>query len=106
MAASEAKQDATFSVTGTKLYVTLSAHYNSKLLDHLKSAFKRIINWNRYQLQITAEMPNQYLDYLVEPGFQGVNRLFVLSFAKKCTPHKLQMICYSGRRNKRLHCYD
>ena len=23
---------------------------------------------------------NQYLDYLIDPSFQGVNRLFVLSF--------------------------
>ena len=24
-------------------------------------------------------MPNPYLDYLIDPSFQGVNRLFVLS---------------------------
>ena len=26
------------------------------------------------------EMPNPYLDYLIDPGFQGVNRLFALLF--------------------------
>ena len=25
-------------------------------------------------------MPNPYLDYLINPSFEGVNRLFVLSF--------------------------
>ena len=25
-------------------------------------------------------MQNKYLDYLIDPSFQGVNRLFVLSF--------------------------
>ena len=25
-------------------------------------------------------MPNSYLDYLIDPSFPGVNRLFVLSF--------------------------
>ena len=25
-------------------------------------------------------MPNTYLDYLIDPSFQGVNRRFVLSF--------------------------
>ena len=28
----------------------------------------------------SKEIPNQYLDYLIGPSFQGVNRLFVLSF--------------------------
>ena len=38
-----------FAITDTKLYVpvvTLSTQYNSKLLQQLKSGFKRIINWN------------------------------------------------------------
>ena len=26
------------------------------------------------------QAPNPYLDYLIDPSFQGVNRLFVLSF--------------------------
>ena len=28
-------------------------------------------------------MPNQYLDFLIDPIFQGVNKLFVLSFENK-----------------------
>ena len=45
-----------------------------------QSGFKRIINWNKYQSQLTRQAPNPYLDYLINPSFQGVNRLFVLSF--------------------------
>ena len=72
----------TFSITDTKLYfpvVTLSTEDNPKLLEQLKSGFKRTINWNKYQSKRSIERPNQYLDYLIDPSFQGVNKLFVLS---------------------------
>ena len=45
-----------------------------------KSGFKIIINWNKYlsKPESLAQKPN--LSHLVEPSFQGVNRLFVLAF--------------------------
>ena len=52
MATDIANQCTTFSITDTKLYVTvvtLSTHGNAKLLEQLKSGFKRTINWNKYQ---------------------------------------------------------
>ena len=51
-----------------------------RLLQQLKSGFKRRINWNKYQSKLSIEKPNEYFDYLIDPSFQGVNRLFVLSF--------------------------
>ena len=72
-----------FTITDTKLYVpavTLSTQDNAKLLQQLKSGFKRIINWNKYQSKISTEARNKYLDFLINPSFQGVNGLFVLSF--------------------------
>ena len=63
----------TFSITDTKLYgsvATLSTQDNAKLLEQLKSAFKRTINWNKYQSNISTERPNQYLDYLINSSFQ------------------------------------
>ena len=47
------------------------------MLEQLKSGFKRTINWNKNQSKKSIERPNLYLDYLI---YQGVNRLFVLSF--------------------------
>ena len=44
-----------FQITKTKLYVsvaTLSAQDNVKLLQQLKSGFKRIITWNKYESNI------------------------------------------------------
>ena len=48
-------------------------------MQELKS--KRTINSNKYQSKTTTQNAlNQYLDYLIDPSFQGVNRLFVLTF--------------------------
>ena len=79
----DANQAATFEITDTKLYVPvviLSTQENTKFLQQLKSRFKRAINWNKYlsKPELLAQNPN--LNHLVEPSFQGVNRLFVLAF--------------------------
>ena len=73
----------TFAITDTKLYVpvvTLSTKENAKLLQQLKSGFKRAINWNKYLSKSELLRGNPNLNYLIEPRFQGVNRLFVLAF--------------------------
>ena len=49
-------------------------------MKQLESGFKRIINWNRYLSKKSIEAQNKYLDFLVGACFQGVNRLFALSF--------------------------
>ena len=48
----EADRTTTIAVADTKLYVpvvTLLTQINTKLLEQLKSGFKRTINWNQYQ---------------------------------------------------------
>ena len=40
---------------------------------------KRTIKSGKYQPKVSKEAPNQYLDFLIHPDFQAVNRLFVLS---------------------------
>ena len=75
--------EAKFAITDKKLYVpviTLSTQDNAKLLQQLKSGFKRIINWNKYESSIKTYAQNRYLNDLINPSFQGLNRLFVLSF--------------------------
>ena len=64
----------------TKLYVTLSTQDNAKLLQKLKSGFRRTINWNKYQSDPKAYAQNKYLNHLVNPSFQRANRPFALSF--------------------------
>ena len=78
-----ANQNATFEITDTKLYVpvvTLSTQENAKLPEQLKSDFKRVINWNKYLSKPELLVQNANLNHLVEPSFQGVNRLFLLAF--------------------------
>ena len=78
-----ANQIPTFTVTETNLYVlvvTLSTQDNAKLLPQLKSGFKRTISWNKYLSKPELLTQNPNLNHLVEPSFQGVNRLFVLAF--------------------------
>ena len=67
-----------FAIIDTKLYVpvvTLSTqdNENEKLLEQLKSGFKRVINWNKYlsKPDLLAQVPN--INYLIEPSFQLTN---------------------------------
>ena len=81
-----ATQGTTFTITDTKLYVpvvTLSTQDNAKLLEQSNSVFKRRINGNKYQPKVSTERLSQYLVFLIDPSFQGVNRLFVLSFEEE-----------------------
>ena len=78
-----ANQVPTFTITETNLYVpvvSLSTQGNAKLLPHLKSGFKITINWNKYMSTPALLAQNANLNHLIEPSFQGVNRLFVLAF--------------------------
>ena len=78
-------EDATFQITDTKLYVpvvTLSKENDIKLLEQLKTGFKRTIKWNKYRSQMTIQPQNNNLNYLIDPTFTNVNRLFVLSFPR------------------------
>ena len=73
----------TFVITDANLYVlvvTLPTQDNKKLIKQLKSGFIKTIQWNQYQSKATTQTQNQYLDVLTDLRFQGVNRVFVLSF--------------------------
>ena len=76
-------QTPTSTVTEPNFYVptvTLSTQDNAKLLPHLISGFKRTITWNKYLPKPKLLPQNKNLNHLIEPSFQGVNRLFVLAF--------------------------
>ena len=60
--------------------MTLSTQENTKLLQQLKSGFKRVINRNKYSSKPELLRQNTNLHNLVEPSFQEVNRFFVLAF--------------------------
>ena len=49
-------------------------------MKQLKIGFKITINWNKYQSDPTPQIQNRYLNHLIDPSIQGVDRLFVLWF--------------------------
>ena len=74
-----------FQITDTKFYVpvvTLSKENDTKLLQQLKTGFSKTIKWNKYRSQMTIQPQNNNLNYLIDPTFTNVNRLFVLSFPR------------------------
>ena len=76
------KSKSELKITHTKLYVlivTLSTQDNVKLLKQLESDFTGTIDWNKYHFKTTNQTQNRYLDFLINPSFQGVKRLFLLS---------------------------
>ena len=78
--------NARFKITDCKLYVpvvTLSAEDDNKLLEQLKTGFKRTIKWNKYRSEMSNQTKNNNLNYLIDPTFTNVNRLFVLTFGKE-----------------------
>ena len=72
-----------FVIPSTKLYVpvvTLSINYNIKFLENIKHEFKRTISSKKYRSEMTTQPRNNNLDFLIDPAFRNINRLFVLSF--------------------------
>ena len=75
--------NAVFKITDCKLYVpvvTLSAEDDNKLLQQLKTRFKRTIKWNKYRSEMSNQTKNNNLSYLIDPTFTKVNKLYVLSY--------------------------
>ena len=86
-----------FAITETKLYVpvvTLSTKDNEKLLQQLKSGFKKTISRNKYESSIKTLAQSRYLNYLINPSFQGVNRLLYYPLKMKMIEHHTPLIIF------------
>ena len=62
------------------LVVNLSTEDDNKFLEQLKTGIKRTIKWNKYRAEMTNQAKTNNLDYLIDPAFNKVSILFVLSF--------------------------
>ena len=92
-----------FKIADTKLFVpvvTFSKENDIKFLEKLKLEFKRTIKWNKYQSQMTIQNINGNLNYIIDPIFKNVNRLFVLSF-KRIEENNVK----KDYRDSFSHCY-
>ena len=98
-----------FQITGTKLYVeivTLSKENDKKLLEQLISGFKRTVKWNKYRSQMTIQSQNNNLNYLIDPTFTKVNRLFVLPSARTGTGVHRDSFSPYYVPNVRVRCFN
>ena len=92
-------KNAIFEIKDTGFYVpvvTLSKESDTKLLEQIKTGFKITIKWKKYRSQITFQPQNNNFNYLIDPTFISVNRLFVLSFARNLE---------GDNRDSFSHCY-
>ena len=74
---------AEFLAADCKLYVavvTLSDENENKSHEQLKIGFLLTVHWNRYRCQIFNQAANNSLNYLIDPAFDKVHKLFVLAF--------------------------
>ena len=72
-----------FIITKPKLYisvVTLLIIDNIKYSENIRQGPKRTSYWNKYRSEIATQPKSNNLDYLIDPTFRNMNRLFVLSF--------------------------
>ena len=77
-----APTNATIKTKHTKLYlpiVTLSAQDANKLLEQLKTRFKRTIKWNKYRSEMTNQTKTINVHYQIYTTSNKANTLFVLS---------------------------
>ena len=98
VAAIDNPTNAKFNITDCKLYVpvvTLQAEYENKSYQQLKEGFTVTVEWNKYRCQVNNQTATNNLNYLIDPTFNNVNRLFDLaleneedrsSFSKYYTP--------------------
>ena len=93
----DAPTSATFQITDTRLYVpvvTLSTENDKKLLEQLRTGFKRTIKWNKYRSEMTNQTKNNNLNDLIDPTFADVIDGLSYRLKMKTKEHLFQIIMY------------
>ena len=94
---------ATLKITDSKLYVpivTLSAEDNVKWSKLLIEGFKRLVYWNKWKVilnrnaEIAAQNAKHQIRELLDSSYQGVKRLFVLSYDNKAGNNQVSVDSY------------
>ena len=90
-----------FKITDAKLYVpvlTLSTEDNVKLAKQLSEGFKRSFYWNKCKViddkvvEITDANMKKSIRELLDSSYQGVKRLFLLSYDNKAGNNQVSVI--------------
>ena len=83
VAAINRPKDLKFSVKDCKLYVpvvTLQAEYQNQLYKDLKTGISIDFIWSKYRSHMINQTATNNLNFLIDPTFNNVNRLFLLAF--------------------------
>ena len=83
VAAINRPEDLKFSFTDCKMYIpvlTLQTEYQNQLYKDLKTRISIDFTWSKYRLQMINQTATNNLNFLIDPTFNNVNRLFVLAF--------------------------
>ena len=70
-------------INNAKLYVqvvALSINDNVRFLENIKQGFKRSVSWKKYRPEVITQWKNINLNYVIDPTFRNINRLFNFSF--------------------------
>ena len=89
-----APTNATFKKNRHKILCISSSLSNTddiKLLEQLKTGFQRTIKWNKYRSEMSTQTKTDNLNYLIDPRFDKVDRLFVLTFRTSFSTIKLKV---------------
>ena len=76
-------KDLKFNITDCKLYVpvvTLRTQHQNQLYKDLKTGIPIDFKWNEYRSQMINQRATNKLNFLIDPTFNNVNRLFILTF--------------------------
>ena len=83
VAAINRPKDLKFNIADCKLYVpvvTLQEKYENILYENLKTGIDIDYEWGRYRTQIINQPATNNLNFLIDPTFNKVKRLFVPAF--------------------------
>ena len=73
---------------------TLSFEDDNKLLEQLKTGFKRTIKWNKYRSQMTNQTKNNYFNYLIDTTLLKLIDYLFYHLKMKKIEHLFQSIMY------------
>ena len=90
--------DLKFSVIDCKLYVpvvTLQTEYQNQVYKDLETGISTDFTWIKFRSQMINQTATKNVNFLIDPTFNNVNRLFVLAFPNEEDRRSFSKYCTS-----------
>ena len=85
--------------------VTLQTKYQNQLYKELKTGISIDFTWSKYRSQVINQSATNNLNFLKDPTFNNVNRLFILAFPNEEERRYFSKYYTPTVEIKRLQCY-